>query len=147
MSISNKESSFEPYVFSIKEQLEQHINSLNKLSHLSVKRPLSFVERSAVERSIQVIVETAIGCSKHYLKSVDKPVPSEARASIERVYEIISIVAPGISEMRGAIGMRNAIIHDYLNLDWQKLEVVLASKKYQLISQYVDIVTKKLISD
>jgi len=43
--------------------------------------------------------------------------------------------------------MRNAIIHDYLNLDWQKLEVVLASKKYQLISQYVDIVTKKLISD
>lgn len=141
----NKENSFEPYVFAIEEQLAQHINSLNELSDLMAQKNLSFSERSAVERSIQVVVESAIGSSKHFLKSKNKPVPSEARATIERVYEILDLATPNLNEMRGAIGMRNAIIHDYLNLDWQKLENVLREKKYLLIKTYTDTVLACLL--
>ena len=136
--------SFESYVYAIFEQVEQHISGLNELSDISVQRPLTFNQKSAVERSLQVIVEAAIGCSKHFLKSKNKPVPAEARASIERVYEILSISNPGISDMRGAIGMRNAIIHDYLNLDWKKIESVLNEKKYHLVKKYIDIVSAEL---
>ena len=136
--------SFESYVCSITEQVEQHISGLNELSNISVQRPLSFNERSATERSLQVIVEAAIGCSKHYLKSRNKPVPSEARASIERVYEILSITNPDINDMRGAAGMRSAIIHDYLNLDWGKIEIVLNEKKYHLVKKYINIVSGEL---
>ncbi len=144
MNIKNTESSFEPYIFAIREQLEQHIDSLNGLSNKFAEKPLSFNDRSAVERSLQVIVEAAIGCSKHVLKSKGKPVPSEARASVERVFELLSIETPGINEIRGAIGMRNAIIHDYLNLDWKKLEVVLKNNKYQSVKQYVDVLLRYL---
>jgi len=144
MNTKDKESNFEPYVFSIKEQAEQHVNSLDTLRDIAQQKTLSFVERSAVERSIQVLVETAIGCSKHLLKKREKPVPSEARASIERVYEILAITEPELNDLRGAIGMRNAIIHDYLNLDWQKLEIVLKSSKYNKVNEYITVVSRAL---
>ena len=138
--------SFEPYVYAISEQVEQHISGLDELSDISIRKPLTFNERSAVERSLQVIVVAAIGCSKHYLKSKNKPVPTEARASIERVYEMLSITEPDINDIRGAVGMRNAIIHDYLNLDWKKIDVILSLKKYQLVEKYVIVVLAELKS-
>ncbi|MCP4076718.1 MAG: hypothetical protein GY744_11115 [Gammaproteobacteria bacterium] len=64
--------SFEAYVYAISEQVEQHIAGLDELSDISVQSPLTFNQRSAAERSLQVIVEAAIGCSKHYLKSKKK---------------------------------------------------------------------------
>src|SRR5690606_41691548 len=33
--------------------------------------------------------------------------------------------------LKGALGMRNAIVHDYLNLDWTRIEAVLVNKHYQ----------------
>jgi len=136
MNMQKISNNFEPYVLAITEQMEQHLSGLSELSDLANKRPLTFNERSATERSLQVIVETAIGCSRHYLKARNKPVPAEARATVERAYELLSIVDPDINDMRGAIGMRNAIIHDYLNLDWGKIEIILKQKKYLLIKKY-----------
>ncbi len=86
MNMQENNIDFEPYVLAITEQVEQHISGLGELSDILIRKPLTFNERSAAERSLQVIVEAAIGCSKHYLKSKHKPVPAEARASIERVY-------------------------------------------------------------
>jgi uncharacterized protein YutE (UPF0331/DUF86 family) len=143
--MSTTEKPFEAYTYAIREQLEQHLAGLDELRGLLSERPLTFNERNAVERGLQVVVEIAIGCSKHYLKSHNKPVPSEARAAIERVYELLAITSPDIAIMRGAVGMRNAIIHDYLNLDWQRVETVLAEKKYHEITKYVTLVSQKLL--
>lgn len=146
MSTSKTGLEFEPYVMALTEQVEQYLSGLDELSDFLKQRTLSFNERSAAERGLQVIVEAAIGCSKHYLKSRGKPVPSEARASIERVYESLMLSEPDINDIRGSIGMRNAIIHDYLNLDWGKLEVVLRDKKYHRVSDYIRKVTSELLS-
>lgn len=145
MSSSIVDPVFEPYVMAITEQIEQHKCGLDELSEILRHRPLTFNERSATERSIQVMVEAAIGSSKQYLKAKGVPVPAEARASVERVYERLSIVEPNLSDMRGAIGMRNAIIHDYLNLDWQLLEKILSEKKYQLVILYVQKISAELL--
>lgn len=140
-------STYQAYVFAIKEQVAQHLAGLDELACTIQKRPLTFNERSAVERNLQVLIEAAIGCSKHYLKKISKPVPSEARASIERIYEQLAITTPEINEMRGAIGMRNAIIHDYLNLDWKKLEAVLAKQKYYNVKDYISLLCSALLSE
>lgn len=63
--MSTTERQYEAYVFAIREQLEQHIEGLNELSEQLRRRPLSFNERSATERSLQVLVEIAVGYSKH----------------------------------------------------------------------------------
>ncbi|MDO8862456.1 DUF86 domain-containing protein [Haliea sp. E1-2-M8] len=102
--------------------------------------PLTFNERNAAERGLQVLVEMAIGCAKHVLKCRGKPVPTEARAAIERVYELIAIVEPSATAMRGAVGMRNAIFHDYLNIDWRLLEAVLNERNYRSVAQFIETV-------
>ena len=135
----------QPYVYAIMEQVDQHVAGLNELSDTLKKRPLTFNERSAVERSLQVMVEAAIGCSKHYLKKNGLPVPAEARVAVERVFEHKGITDVPLASIRGAVGMRNAIIHDYLNLDWKIIEPVLAQQAYTVVLQYVDVVGKALL--
>lgn len=144
--MSESESSYSAYIYAISEQIAQHINALDGFSISIQQRPLNFNERSASERSLQVVIEAAIGCSKHYLKSIDKPVPAEARASIERCYECLAITQPDISIMRGAIGMRNAIIHDYLNLDWEIIEPVIKEAKYRQLRDYIETLSNALLN-
>ena len=146
MSQEDIQTDYEAYALAVREQTAQHLAGLDELSAIIAKRPLTFNERNAAERGLQVVVESAIGCAKHYLKSRQKPVPSEARAAIERVYELLAITEPDIKEMRGAVGMRNAIIHDYLNLDWRVIEPVLKQQKYTAVQLFVKKVLGKLVS-
>ena len=129
----------------IREQAEQHLEGLDQLSDTLAQRPLTFTERNAAERGLQVLVEVAVGCSKHYLKSRQKPVQSEARAAIERTYELLAITDPAIEIMRGAVGMRNAIIHDYPNLGWQCIEEELKTQKYHQVGTYITTVSSQLL--
>ncbi|MDO6421067.1 type VII toxin-antitoxin system HepT family RNase toxin [Saccharophagus degradans] len=140
MSSKRIDSDMQPYVYAITEQVAQHMSGLDELSASINVRPLTFNERSAVERSLQVLVEAAIGCSKHYLKKHSLPVPAEARAAVERVFEHLAITDVPLVSMRGAVGMRNAIIHDYLNLDWTIIEPVLKQRAYKIVADYVSIV-------
>ncbi len=144
--MSKTTRNYEPYVYALREQVAQHVSGLEELSEIQVQRPLTFNERNAAERSIQVLVESAIGASKQLLKMKGKPVPSDARASVERVYEILAITQVSIEDMYGAIGMRNAIIHDYLNLDWEKISPILAKKKYELVARYAHEATGALLA-
>lgn len=137
---------YEAYVLALREQVEQHVAALDELRERAHARPLSFIERSATERSVQVIVEAAIGASKHLLKALGRPVPSEARAALERVYELTALTDPPASELRGAVGMRNAIIHDYLNLDWRLVEAVLKDGKYRRVERFVAELGARLLA-
>ena len=143
MSSNNKP--YEACVFAVREQLDQHLAGLDELVLIMGSRPLTFNERNSAERSIQVRVEIAIGCSKRLLKKLAKPVPSEARAAIERMYELTSLTSADINEMRGAIGMRNAIIHDDLNLDWSRVERELKRNGRNSVVSYVHLITERLL--
>jgi uncharacterized protein YutE (UPF0331/DUF86 family) len=41
--------------------------------------------------------------------------------------------------------MRNAIVHDYLNLDWALLERVLTGGRYRRVQQFVRILVEGLL--
>lgn len=149
------ETDHRAYAYAVMEQADQHIAGLDELSakiqpgstiETGAITQLTFNERSAVERSLQVLAEIAIGCSKHWLRQHQKPVPAESRACIERVYECLSGKAlPDIQVMRGAIATRNVIVHDYLNLDWQRIEPVLKQRKYVQIREYIQQLCQALL--
>jgi uncharacterized protein YutE (UPF0331/DUF86 family) len=121
------------------------VASLDDLRDRLAQRPLTFIERSATERSLQIVIEAAVGASKHTLRAHGRPIPTEARTAIERVYEVTGLTTPALDEMRGAVGMRNAIVHDYLNLDWALLERVLTEGRYRRVQQFVRILVEGLL--
>ena len=143
--MSEAERPHEAYVLAIREQVAQHVASLDELRERLQSGPLTFIERTATERSLQIVIEAAIGCTKHLLRAMGRPVPAEARAAIERVYEATRIAEPPLAELRGAVGMRNAILHDYLNLDWRLLEKVLAEGRYRRVEAFVDHAATRLL--
>lgn len=143
---SSEHNTYEPYVLAAKEQLSRHIVALDELVAHIGKRELTFNEQSACERHIQVIVEMAIGVSKHYLKKRGRPVPVEARVAISDAYLLAGLKDPALAGLRGAVGMRNVIVHDYLNVSWSEIETVLSARAYLDVERYVGQMSMLLLS-
>ncbi len=99
--------------------------------------PLSRLEQSGVLHAIQVLIENAIGKSKHLLKSAGEPVPVsayDAFASLERHGHIHS---QALQQWNASIGLRNRIVHDYMNIDMQLVYELIISGRHQFIVAFL----------
>jgi len=133
------------YLQSIFEHTNEHIEALDELSELLPQRSLTFHERNSAQRSIQVVVEACIGLSKHTLKSAQKQVLGDAASTALKALELLPTSAITPAELKGAIGMRNAIVHDYLNMDWALLEAVLKQQDYHKLKAFIQAASTHLM--
>lgn len=58
------------YTEAVKEHTQEHIESLLELNKVLATRSLSFLERSAAERSVQVVVEPVSAFPSTYVKKL-----------------------------------------------------------------------------
>lgn len=126
------------YTESVREHCQLHLEALHELAAILDRRPLGFHERNSAERSIQVVVEACIGLAKHCCRKAGRAVLGDAAACALTSLELIGPSAIEAERLRGAIGMRNAIVHDDLNLDWQLLEQVLRERAFAALLPYID---------
>lgn len=123
------------YIVALKEQLAVH---LKQLDSLSVKgKSLTLLERSAAERSLQILVESAVGSAKHLNKKEGLPQRLDSYQTIVQLTEELNIDSDYLPQLKGAIGMRNAIVHDYLNLDWELIQAVLDQQRYRRLADFI----------
>jgi uncharacterized protein YutE (UPF0331/DUF86 family) len=105
--------------------LEEELTDIRQL--LSSGEPSLLIYR-ATERSLQLLIEACIGIAKQTLKAKSKQVPSDAR----QVF--IKLAALGLDksdiDWNRIIGMRNALVHDYLNLDPKRVTAVIRDGQY-----------------
>lgn len=114
--------------FEIRKLLQQPHAPQEQLSLVLVYR--------ASERNLQLLIEMCIGIAKQLLKSKGKNVPNEARKAFEK------LVQEGLDDSQipwnKVIGMRNAIVHDYLNIDRALLVEVIVTGEYLKLVQFVE---------
>ena len=81
------------------------------------------------------------------IRQLGLPERSDAASSATQLLE--QSPCPGVTkdEIRGAIGMRNAIVHDYLNLDWALIEQVIRNGQYRILTLFVEHYSELLCSD
>ena len=99
--------------------------------------PLSRLEQSGVLHALQVLIENAIGKSKHLLKSIEEPVPvsaDDAFASLERRGKL---TLQELTQWNAAIGLRNRIVHDYMNIDINFVYELITSNRHQFIGEFL----------
>jgi uncharacterized protein YutE (UPF0331/DUF86 family)/predicted nucleotidyltransferase len=122
------------YAASIKEHLVELKEQLQELEHILTQRPLSAIEYRALERNLQLLVEACIGLAKRVLKGHGCIPPSEARKAFEK------LAAKGLDnstiEWTKVIGMRNAIVHDYLDIDAARITTVLKNRDYLKLFEF-----------
>ncbi|WIO75624.1 DUF86 domain-containing protein [Porticoccaceae bacterium LTM1] len=95
---------------------------------------------------MQLLVEALIGCCKHLNKHFGLPSRGDAYQTILQLCEHRHIDPQLLPKLKGAIGMRNAIVHDYLNLDWGLIGAVIGNKQYMVIQETTEAICQKLDS-
>lgn len=81
---------------------------------LSTGRALTPLEQNGVLHPIQVLIENAIGKTKHLLKAAGEPVPLSAYDVFQELANIGILPPQTLTAWNNAIGLRNRIVHDYM---------------------------------
>ena len=84
---------------------------------LHFNKQLTPLEFSGVLHAIQVAIENAIGKAKHLQRYHGKPVSVNAYDALQSLADTGVIASTDLDAWRRIIGMRNRIVHDYMNLD------------------------------
>ena len=85
----------------------------------------------AAERLLQLLAEVSIGLAKHWLKSLKKESGSNAYQTFVGLHELTLLNESELSEWRKIIGLRNSLVHDYLNIDKTLIKLIVKDKKYK----------------
>ncbi len=117
------------YVYSMREHLSELKSELQGLTDIIEKRDLSRYEYRASERTLQVLIEACIGIAKHWCYRLSKVAPADAYTAFENLSQQ-GIESIHDIEWRKIIGMRNALVHDYLNIEADIIRALIKNATY-----------------
>ena len=98
---------------------------------------LSRLEQSGVLHALQVIIENAIGKAKHLLKSKELPIPVSAYDAFASLEQHGMINAQELEQWNSVIGLRNRIVHDYMNIDMQLIYELITKDRHLSIAEFL----------
>ncbi|WP_110649657.1 type VII toxin-antitoxin system HepT family RNase toxin [Salinicola peritrichatus] len=123
------------YIDAMREHLAILEEELGQL-HEAASRPggLNGLLYRAAERNLQLLTEACIGIAKQRLKSLGTVVPSDARQAFAKLHNL----GHDLSETpwNKVIGLRNALVHDYLKLDTAIVETIIRQRDYQRLIDF-----------
>lgn len=106
-------------------------------SRLLALQPLSPLEQNGVLHALQVLIENAIGKAKQQLKARGDEVPISAYDAFAALALTGLIRQDKLSEWQGMIGLRNRIVHDYMNVDMDKILTLINQGHYVLLLDFL----------
>lgn len=119
----------EAYRDAMREHLAQLAEELLEIKALlSQQEHLPTIAYRAAERNLQLLIEACIGIAKQSLKAQGLQVPSDARKAFGKLNAL------GLdntkTDWNRVIGMRNALVHDYLNIEPERIVEVIRNNAY-----------------
>lgn len=125
------------YIFSLREHLAELKSELQGLTEITEERILSRYEYRASERTLQVLIEACIGIAKHWCYSLTKTAPADAYSAFEKLSQQ-GVESVNEVPWRKIIGMRNALVHDYLNLEPEIIRAVIKRATYSALFDFAE---------
>ena len=98
---------------------------------------LSRLEQNGVLHALQVLVENAIGKAKQLLKAARKQEPLSAYDSFIGLTELGLVKTSDLTAWNAAIGLRNRIVHDYMNIDMLRVLELVKNEQYRFITEFL----------
>ena len=128
----------EIYLQETRQLAEYNAELLNDARQRLIKgEKLSKLEQSGVLHTFQVLIENAIGKAKHTLKSQHKNVPVSAYDTFEALVDVSVIPSTELDQWLSIIGLRNKIVHDYMNIDINIVFQLVKEKQYEIIVKFL----------
>ncbi len=101
-------------------RLNMYLDKLSPVAKKSLKEYLKedYV-RFSTERLIQLIVECATDINNHVVVETGHRPPEDYRSSFIKAAETGLITTQLAAKIQGSAGMRNIIVHEYMDIDHQ----------------------------
>ena len=104
---------------------------------IALGESLSPLEKNGVLHALQVLIENAIGKCKHLLKSLDEPIPVSAYDAFASLERRGNITQQQLMQWNATIGLRNRIVHDYMNVNMDIIYKLITSNGHQMIGEFL----------
>lgn len=114
------------YIGALRISLSRYKTELSEIRAILALRALSNLEYRAAERTLQVSIEACIGVAKHWAKALASHTPQDAYQAFEILAQRGELSPDTLIGWRKIIGLRNALVHDYLNIDPEIIRSVIA---------------------
>ena len=105
------------YIGALRISLSRYQAELSEIRAILALRALSNLEYRAAERTLQVSIEACIGVAKHWAKTLAGHTPQDAYQAFEILAQRGELSPDTLIGWRKIIGLRNTLVHDYLNID------------------------------
>jgi len=128
-------------------RLNMYLEKLKPISQKSFEEYSSeFYLKSSAERLIQLIVERAIDINNHVAVETNNRPPEDYSISFIRASEAGLISGDLAGKLKGSAGMRNILVHEYMDIDDEKVynALFLAIKDYKEYLKQVEEFIEKL---
>jgi len=100
-------------------------------------RELWRLEQNGVLHAFQVLIENAIGKAKQTLKQGGKTVPISAYDSFMMLSDMGIVSSSNLDAWNAAIGLRNRIVHDYMNIDMKLVLKLVENEQYRFVTEFL----------
>ena len=104
---------------------------------INAQHPLNALEQNGLLHAFQVLIENAIGKAKQQLKMRGESVPVSAHDAFAALARLGIITAASLSAWHNIIGLRNRIVHDYMNIDMNQIVALVQSGSDQFIVDFL----------
>jgi len=128
-------------------RVNMYLDKLKPIADTTFDEYISdFYKKTSTERLIQIIVECASDINSHVVLESGQRPPEDYASSFIRAAEVGLINHELASKLKGSGGMRNIIVHEYMDIDDRKVYEILpiAISDYKEYIRQVDDFLDKL---
>jgi uncharacterized protein YutE (UPF0331/DUF86 family) len=100
-------------------------------------RALTPLEQGGVLHALQILIENAIGKAKQLLKASDQPVPVYGYDAFKALASSGNISPDDLPAWNAVIGLRNRLVHDYMNIDMDQITKLVIADKAQFVVNFL----------
>lgn len=98
---------------------------------------LNPLEQSGVLHALQIPIENAIGKAKQLLKAHDEAVPISAYDAFAALARRGTLPQDQLPAWNAIIGLRNRIVHNYMNIDMQRVQELVALGRHEFVTEFL----------
>lgn len=107
-------------------RMNMYLEKLKPIAEHTLEEYLSdFYLKASAERLIQLIVDCASDINNHVVVEMGQRPPEDYASSFIRASEAGMLTAELANRLKGSGGMRNILVHEYMDIDDEKVYKVL----------------------
>ena len=135
------------YLTEVRHHKEKYVKELEELRKDLLAGEVKSRDYLAAERLLQVFTEVCIGLAKHWVKKLNGGSASDAYQTFSLLKERGGISGGDLKQWRKIIGLRNGLVHDYLNIDLLIIEDIIRQQQYNRLDEFCDIAINALLEE